>query len=36
MCAGLWAPAGEVHGVLATPSATAGMRGDDPRVPAAT
>jgi serine/threonine-protein kinase len=33
MCAGQWAPVGEVHGVFATPSATAGLPGDDPKTP---
>ncbi|WP_437967901.1 serine/threonine-protein kinase [Sorangium sp. So ce260] len=33
MNAGQWAPAGEVHGVFATPTATAGMTSDDPAEP---
>ncbi|WP_437609801.1 serine/threonine-protein kinase [Sorangium sp. So ce834] len=33
MNAGQWAPAGEVHGVFATPSATAGMTSNDPAEP---
>ncbi|AGP33154.1 hypothetical protein SCE1572_00730 [Sorangium cellulosum So0157-2] len=33
MNAGQWAPADEVHGVFATPSATAGMTSNDPAEP---
>ncbi|AUX28094.1 MULTISPECIES: serine/threonine-protein kinase [Sorangium] len=33
MNAGRWAPTGEVHGVSATPSATAGMTSNDPAEP---
>ncbi|WP_437938110.1 serine/threonine protein kinase [Sorangium sp. So ce341] len=33
MNAGQWAPADEVHGVFATPSATAGMASNDPAEP---